>query len=208
MSNRYKGYNLRLILWKIVLFAGILGIVVAISCGGGPAGGFQVSVNMNDSLARFSDARIYVDKINLFERADGTTGYEILPSNATDFTHLLFNLVGGAKGADPVFSLSWTASAQEVTETIGKNYAAYSIKMFPDLTEYRQIAKSADYMASYNAQTCFIIVVPTNVNPESAWINGVFNGVYIEKVGDKWRRIQLREGRFGANYSMGAGITS
>jgi hypothetical protein len=208
MSNRYREFNLRIILWKILLFISILGIVVAISCGGGPVGGFQVSVNMNDSLARFADARIYVDKINLFERADGTTGYEILPSDATDFSHMLFNLVGGASGADPVFSLSWTASVQEISETIGKNYAAYSIKMFPDLTEYRQIAKSADYMASYNAQTCFIIVVITNVNTESAWMNGIFNGVYIEKVGDKWRRIQLREGRFGANYSTGRGITS
>lgn len=189
-------------LLKFFLFAAVFAGVILISCGGGPVGGFKASVNINDSLAQFTEARIYVDKINLFTREDNTTGYETLPGDAQEFEHMLFTLVGGEKGADPMFSLSWIMAAKSVEEIVGRNVAAYSVKMFPDITEYRKIAKTTDYIASYNEKTCYILLTITNVNAESKWINGIFNGVYIEKVGDRWRRMELREGRFGANYIM------
>ncbi|HDR90731.1 MAG TPA: hypothetical protein ENN75_00625, partial [candidate division Zixibacteria bacterium] len=121
-------------------------------------GGFQITVNVNDSLAQFSEARIYVNKIRLFTREDNTTGYETLPSNTNDFEHMLFSLVGGEQGADPVFSLSWVMETKSVEEIVGRNVAAYSIKMFPDITEYRKIAKTTDYIASYNDNTCYVLL--------------------------------------------------
>ena len=190
-------------LLTIAIFFGLLAIAFLNSCGG-PVGGFQITVNVNDSLAQFSEARIYVNKIRLFTREDNTTGYETLPSNTNDFEHMLFSLVGGEQGADPVFSLSWVMETKSVEEIVGRNVAAYSIKMFPDITEYRKIAKTTDYIASYNDNTCYVLLTVTNVNSESNWINGIFNGVYVEKVGERWRRIELREGRFGANYMMSA----
>lgn len=185
------------------IFISVFAIAFLNSCGG-PVGGFQITVNINDSLAQFSEARIYVNKIRLFTREDNTTGYETLPGDAQEFEHMLFTLVGGEKGADPMFSLSWIIAAKSVDEIVGRNVAAYSVKMFPDITEYRKIAKTTDYIASYNDKTCYVMLTITNVNTESNWINGIFNGVYIEKVGDRWRRMELREGRFGANYMMSA----
>lgn len=192
---------------KITLFISILGLFIGLSCNGGPVGGYQITVNINDSLAQFEEARIYVDKIRLFTREDNTTGYEILPGDTEEFSHMLFNLVGGAKGADPVFSMSWVAQTESIEEIAGRNFAVYSMKMFPDMTQYRKIARTSDYIASYNDKTCYILVTITNVSPDEKWINGIFNGVYIEKVGDKWQRMELREGRFGANYEMSASVS-
>ncbi len=179
---------------------------MALSCESRPVGGYQISVVINDSTAQFEKARIYVDKIYIFAREDGTTGYHTLPADTNEYTHLLMSLVGGEKGADPVFSMSWIVQAKSVEEIAGRNIAVFSMKMFPDITEYRKIAKTQDYIASYNEQTCYIMLTITNVSPEKKWINGIFNGVYIEEVGNKWRRMELREGRLGANYEMAATV--
>lgn len=191
---------------KIPLYLGAFALFMALSCESGPVGGYQISVVINDSTAQFEKARIYVDKIHIFAREDGTIGYHILPADTNEYTHLLINLVGGEKGADPVFSMSWIVQAKSVEEIAGRNIAVFSMKMFPDIVEYRKIAKIQDYIASYNGQTCYIMLTITNVSPEKKWLNGIFNGVYIEKVGNKWRRMELREGRFGANYEMAATV--
>jgi len=179
-----------------------------LSCNTGPVGGFELTLNLNDSLQEFEEARIYVDKINLFTREDGTIGYETVPPEADDFTNLLFTLMAGEKGRDPVFNITWIAQAKTVEETAGRNSALFSIKMFPDLPGYQNVAKTAEYIASYNGETCYILMTITNIDTEAKWINGILNGIYIEKIGDRWQRMEIREGRFGANYKMAAGVVS
>ena len=183
-------------------FVALIAMAFISSCGGGPVGGFEVSVYVNDTLQEFEEARIYVDKINLFLREDGTIGYELLPPVVSEYSHLLFTLVGGEKGSDPVFSVNWVAQADSVPEIAGRNFAVYSIKMFPDIQNLKGTAKTTDYIASYNEETCYILLTITRVDPANGWINGIFNGVYVEKVGGAWRRIEVHEGRFGGRYSL------
>ncbi len=179
-------------------------VILSLSCGKGPVGGYKVDVYFNNQSIVFNNARIYVEKVKLFERGDGTIGYESVPSNGTDFTHMLFTLVTGQEGHEPTLNMSWIAAVKDVPEIAGRNFAAFSIKMFPPLPEYSAVATTSQYIASLNGETCYILITVTNVEPNKKWINGIFNGVFVERVGNEWKRMEVRDGRFGANYSWAA----
>ena len=168
-------------------------------------GGFEISVYLNGELVEFGQARIYVEKAITFEREDGKTGYELRDAASADYTHLLFTLVAGEKGREPTFAMKWLAEAKEPPETAGLNFKAYSIKTYPKNEKYAGVAASTHYVATLNGETCYIFITITNVNTEKKWVNGVFNGVYVDQVGDHWMRMEVREGRFGAHYEMPAG---
>ena len=193
---------------EILFFIIIFIAAFFLSCGGGPAGGFQITANVNDSLAQFSEARIYYDKINLFVREDGTVGYEILSPSTQEYSHLLFSLMGGQKGSDPVFNVNWIAQAKTPEEISGRNFAIYSMKVFPDIVGYNRIAKTSDYIATYNDETCYVMLTVTKIDREAKWMNGIMNGVYIEQVSGRWKRMEIREGRFGANYEIASALGS
>lgn len=186
---------------NIVLILLIALILLILSCGG-PVGGYQIQVLLNGEKISFPEARIYVDRVDLFELEDGSIGYSVVGSETTENSYLLFTLVGGEKGKTPQFNMSWLASANDISEIAGRNFPAFSIKMYPKIEGYSVIADEAEYLASYNGETCYIIITITKVDMENKWINGIFNNIYVEKVGGSWRRMELREGRFGAVFTM------
>ena len=184
----------------------VISVLIILSCGG-PVGGYQIQVTLNGEKVVIPNARIYVEKVDLFERDDGTLGYNVLDSNSAEFNYLLFTLIGGEKGKPSQLAMTWLAKASDISEVAGRNFPAYSMKMFPPLEGYSNIAPTTEYMASYNDQTCYIVITLTKVDLEKKWINGVFNNIYVEKVENSWRRMELREGRFGAvfNFASQAG---
>jgi len=184
---------------KILLAGALLCILWMASCGG-PVGGYMVSLTLNGERFEYPQARVYIEKADVYRSYDGTVSYTILPEDAEEFSHLLFTLVAGEWGQDPVFIMTWLADVYEVPQVAGKNFAVSSIKIFPNNEKYEGIPSALDYSASFNMETCYIVTTITQVNVEANWINGILNGVYVEQVGDMWWRMEIRDGRFGAGY--------
>jgi len=165
----------------------------------------MVSMTLNGERLEYPQARVYVDKVNVYQHYDGTVGYSLLDPAEQNFTHMLFTLVAGEWGMDPVFILTLLADVQEIPQISGMNYAANSIKLYPQTEKYQGIPNATDYIASFNTQTCYIVVTMSKVQVEETWMNGIFNGVYVEQVGDRWWRMEIQDGRFGAGYAMASG---
>lgn len=183
-----------------ILLYSITGLLFLISCTGGPVGGYEIGFNLNGERIEFPKARIYVEEVVLFQRSDGSIGYEFIENEGEEFTHLLFSLIAG-KEQEPDFSMTWICEADSVEEIAGRNFPAFTMKVDPEIEAYDSIPSADEYIATYNDETCYMVITITSVKREENWINGVINGVYIEMVGSKWQRMEIREGRFGASYA-------
>ncbi|MCK5833257.1 hypothetical protein KAH81_06255, partial [bacterium] len=168
----------------------------------GPVGGYMVSLTLNGERFEYPQARVYVDKVNVYQHFDGLTGYTILDQSVEEYSHLMFTLVAGEWGMEPVFIMTWLSDVYEVPQIAGRNYAVTSLKLYPGIEKYQGIPNAIDYVASFNTQTCYVVATLAKIELEESWVNGIFNGVYIEQVGDKWWRMEIKDGRFGAGYAF------
>jgi len=184
----------------VAVFAVLICLLWVISCVE-PVGGFEVGLNLNGERFEYPQARVYIDKVSVYDHNDGTIGYTLLEQDSQDYTHLLLTLVAGEWGMEPVFIMTWLADVYEILQITGRNFAIYSVKLYPGAEMYQGIPNTADYVASLNTETCYMVVTITNIDPENLWVNGIFNGVYVEQIGDQWWRMEIQDGRFGAGYS-------
>ncbi|MCD6501275.1 hypothetical protein J7L01_01605 [bacterium] len=187
----------------VVISVALVCLLWVVSCNE-PVGGFMVEMVLNGERFDYPQARVYIDKVNVYEHFDGTIGYSLLDQTAKEYSHLLFTLVAGEWGMEPVFIMTWLADVYEITQSAGKNYAIYTVKLFPSAEKYQGIPSAADYVAAFNTETCYMVVTITKVDTDNRWINGIFNGVYVEQIGDKWWRMEVQDGRFGGGYAESA----
>ena len=206
MSSSFRSCNRSIIMrfGPLLAAAALLVLLSPLSCGG-PVGGYMVEFNLNGEKIAYPQARVYIEKIDLFEHGDGDITYSFV-QEGMEHSHLLFTLVAGEWGEDPVFILKWIAETDSVPAIAGRNFAAFQMKTYPPGEKYQDVVPGKDYSASYNDQTCYVVITITNIEREDSWINGIFNGVYVEQVGDRWWRMEISEGRFGAGYGPPKGV--